>query len=145
MSGIFTYQSGFPVSPRVSFDNSESETFADRPDVVKGVPIFPRGTKTPTQWFNPAAFAVAPPLQFGNASKGIIQGPHSIDLDAAAMRDFKLMESLNLEFRAEAFNLANHANFADPNPFIDIPSVAGSITSTTTTSRQLQLALKLNF
>ncbi len=145
VSGIFTYQSGFPVTPRVSFDNSQSETFADRPDVVKGVPIFPGGTKTPTQWFNPGAFTVAPPLQFGNASKGIIQGPHSIDLDAAAMRDFKLRESLNLEFRAEAFNLANHANFADPNPFIDIPSVAGSITSTTTTSRQLQLALKLNF
>jgi hypothetical protein len=145
VSGIFTYQSGFPVSPRVSFDNSESETFADRPDVVKGVPLFPAGTKAPTQWFNPAAFAVAPPLQFGNAGKGMIQGPHSIDLDAAAMRNFQLGERFNLEFRAEAFNLANHANFADPNPFIDIPSVAGSITSTTTTSRQLQLALKLAF
>ena len=46
VSGIFTYQSGFPVTPRVSFDNSESETFADRPDVVKGVPFFPAGTKT---------------------------------------------------------------------------------------------------
>ncbi len=145
ISGIFTYQSGFPVTPRVSFDNSESETFADRPDVVKGVPIFPPGTKTPTLWFNPAAFVVAPPLQFGNAGKGMIQGPNLIDLDAAAMRNFRLSDRFNLEFRAEAFNLANHANFADPNPFIDIPSVVGSITSTSTTSRQLQFALKLTF
>jgi hypothetical protein len=145
LSGIFTYQSGFPVTPRISFDNSQSETYADRPDVVRGVPIFTAGNKTPTQWFNPAAFTVATPLQFGNASKGIINGPHSIDLDAAAMRDFKLSETFNLEFRAEAFNLANHTNFGDPNPLIDIPSIAGTITSTTTTSRQLQLALKLGF
>lgn len=145
LSSIFTYQSGFPVTPRVSFDNSQSQTFADRPDVVNGVAIFPQGTMTPVQRFNPTAFAVAAPRQFGNSSKGIIQGPHSIDLDAAALRDFKLCGAFNIQFRAEVFNLANHANFAGPNPFIDIPSIAGSITSTTTTSRQLQFAVKLAF
>ena len=145
VSGIFTYQSGFPVTPRVSFDNSESETYADRPNVVKGVPLFPAGTKTRSLWFNPAAFVVAPPLQFGNAGKGMIQGPNLMDLDAAVMRNFQLSERFNLEFRAEAFNLANHPNFSDPNPYIDIPSEVGSITATTTTSRQLQFALKLTF
>jgi hypothetical protein len=88
---------------------------------------------------------VSPPLQFGNAGKGIIQGPNLINLDAAVMRNFQLTERFNLEFRAEAFNVANHPNFSDPNPFIDIPSEVGSITSTTTTSRQLQFALKLTF
>jgi hypothetical protein len=145
VSGIFTYQSGFPVTPLVSFDNSESETFADRPNVIKGVPLFPAGTRTHTHWFNPGAFVVAPPLQFGNAGKGIIQGPNLINLDAAVMRNFQLTERFNLEFRAEAFNVANHPNFSDPNPFIDIPSEVGSITATTTTSRQLQFALKLTF
>jgi hypothetical protein len=144
-SGIFTYQSGFPVTPRISFDNSETLTFADRPDRVLGVPIFPSGTHDPSLWFNPAAFVVAAPLHFGNAGKGIIQGPNLIDLDAAAMRNFRLSEKFNLQFRAEAFNIVNHPNFADPNPFIDIPSVAGSITSTSTTSRQIQFALKLTF
>jgi len=145
LSGIFTYQSGFPVTPRVSFDNSESETYADRPNVLKGVPLFPSGTKTPLLWFNPAAFVVAPPLEFGNAGKGMIQGPNLIDLDAAVLRNFRLSDRFNLEFRAEAFNLANHANFADPNPFVDEPSVVGSITSTSTTARQLQFALKLKY
>jgi len=145
LSGIFTYQSGFPVSPRISFDNSETETYADRPDVVPGVPIFPAGTRDPSLWFNPAAFVVAAPGHFGNAGKGIISGPNLIDLDAAVMRNFRLSERFNLQFRAEGFNLPNHPNFADPNPFIDIPSVAGSITSTTTTSRQFQFALKLTF
>lgn len=144
VSGIFTYQSGFPVTPRISFDNSQSVTFADRPNVVPGVPIFPSGMKNPTKWFNPAAFEVASPLQFGNAGKGIIQGPNLIEFDAAVMRNFQFRERFNLELRGEAFNLSNHANFADPNPFIDTPS-AGSISSTTTTARQLQLALKLTF
>jgi hypothetical protein len=145
VSGIFTAQSGFPVTPRISFDNSETETYADRPDRVLGVPIFPAGTRNPSQWFNPAAFAVAPPLEFGNAGKGIISGPGLIDFDAALMRNFRLTERFNLQVRAEGFNLPNHPNFADPFPDIDIPSVAGSITSTTTTSRQLQFALKLIF
>jgi len=145
ISGIFTYQSGFPVSPRISFDNSETETYADRPNVVPGVPLFPAGTHDPSLWFNPAAFVVAPPLQFGNAGKGIIRGPNLIDFDTAVMRNFRLNERFNLQVRAEGFNLANHPNFADPNPYIDIPSVAGSITSTSTTSRQLQFALKLIF
>jgi hypothetical protein len=144
ISGIFTYQSGFPVSPRISYDNSETETYADRPDVVPGVPLFPAGTRNPALWFNPAAFTPAPPLQFGNAGKGIINGPSLIVLDAAIMRNFKLTERFNLQFRAEGFNLPNHPNFADPNPYID-QSNAGAIYSTATTSRQLQFALKLIF
>jgi len=145
ISGIFTYQSGFPVSPRISFDNSETNGGADRPNVVPGVPLFPAGTRDPSLWFNPAAFVVAPPLQFGNAGKGIIRGPNLIVFDAAVMRNFRLTERFNLQVRAEGFNLANHPNFADPFPFIDIPSLAGTITSTSTTSRQLQFALKLIF
>ena len=133
------------MSPHISFDNSETETYADRPNRVLGVPIFPAGTRNPAHWFNPAAFVVAPPLQFGNAGKGIIRGPNLIDFDAAVMRSFRLTERFNLQVRAEGFNLPNHPNFADPNPYIDIPSVAGSITSTSTTSRQLQFALKLIF
>ncbi len=145
VSGIFTFQSGFPVTPRISFDNSETLTYGDRPNVLPGVPLFPAGTHDPSLWFNPAAFVVAPPLQFGNAGKGIIQGPNLIDFDAALMKHFRLSERFKLQFRAESFNLTNHPNFADPNPFIDIPSVAGSITSTTTTARQFQFALKLMF
>ncbi len=145
VSGIFTYQSGFPVTPLISFDNSETLTFADRPNVVPGVARYPAGTHDPSRWFNPAAFVVAPPLQYGNAGKGILRGPNLVDLDAALMKNFRLSERFELQFRAEGFNLANHPNFADPNPFVDIPSVAGSITSTTTTARQIQFALKLLF
>ena len=145
LSGIFTYQSGFPVTPLVSFDNSESLAYADRPDVVPGAPIFPAGTKDPSDWFNGAAFVVAAPGQFGNAGKGIIQGPNLIDFDLAVMKVFRMSDRFKLQFRAEGFNLPNHPNFGSPNPYVDIPSVVGSITSTTTTARQIQFALKLMF
>ncbi|HEX5482509.1 MAG TPA: hypothetical protein VFZ08_07765, partial [Terriglobia bacterium] len=145
LSGIFTYQSGFPVTPRVSFDNSQSLTFADRPDRLLGMPLYPAGTRDPSHWFNAGAFSVAPQGQFGNAGKGIILGPNLMDLDAALMKNFNVSERFTLQFRAEAFNITNHPNFADPSPFIDIPSTVGSITSTTTPARQIQLALKLTF
>ena len=144
ISGIFTYQGGFPVTPLVSGDNSQTLTYADRPNVILGAPIFLPGEKNPSQWFNPAAFAVAPLGQFGNAGKGIIRGPGLVDLDFALLKNFRFAERTNLQVRGEVFNAANHPNFAGPNSYINTPS-AGTISSTTTTSRQIQLGMKLSF
>ncbi len=144
ISGIFTYQGGFPVTPLVSGDNSETLTYADRPNVILGAPIFLPGEKNPSQWFNPAAFVVAPLGQFGNAGKGIIRGPGLIDLDFALLKNFRFAERYNLQLRGEIFNAANHPNFAGPNSYINTPS-AGTISSTTTTSRQIQIGMKLTF
>jgi hypothetical protein len=143
-STIITAQSGFPITPLVSFDNSESLNNADRPNIVPGVPIFGPGTQTPNRWFNAAAFTVAPPKQFGNAGRHIIDGPGIFTWDATMMKNFAIMERYNLQFRAEFFNLTNRANFADPNANINTPQ-AGLITSTTTNARQLQFALRLAF
>ena len=144
ISGIFTYQGGFPVTPLVSGDNSQTLTYADRPNVILGAPIFLPGEKDPSQWFNPAAFIVAPLGQFGNAGKGIIRGPGLVDLDFALLKNFRFAERYNLQVRGEVFNAANHPNFAGPNSYINTPS-AGTIGSTTTTSRQIQLGMKLTF
>ena len=63
------------------------------------------------------------------------------------LKDTRINERVNLEFRAEIFNLLNRANFNTPNLITFTPSgvsgTAGAITSTSTTSRQIQLALKL--
>ena len=143
-SGIFTYQGGFPVTPLISGDNSETLTYADRPNVIPGAPLFISGNHDPAQWFNPAAFQIAPLGQFGNAGKGIIEGPHLIDLDFALMKNIRLRERSNIQLRGEVFNAANHPNFATPNPYVNTPS-AGSISSTTTTSRQIQIGAKFTF
>jgi hypothetical protein len=103
-------------------------------------------------WYNPAVFAV-PPLapgqtfahQFGDASRGILRSPAQYNVDLSAFKNFKFSEDWNLQFRAEAFNLFNTPEFGIPAATVDVSGVAGSITSTIHSSRQLQLALKLNF
>ena len=139
LSGIFTYQGGFPVTPLVSGDNSLTQTYADRPNVIPGAPIFTTGNQDPSQWFNPAAFTVAPLGQFGNAGKGIIRGPRHGEPGFCTPEEFPICRALHsCQLRGEVFNIANHPNFAGPNSYINTPS-AGTIGATTTTSRQIQL------
>jgi hypothetical protein len=65
------------------------------------------------------------------------------------IKNTSIRERMNLQFRAEFFNVLNHANFATPNPVVFTSagtapvSTAGTISATSTTSRQIQLGLKL--
>ena len=89
----------------------------------------------------------------GNAGRNSLIGPGLVELDYSVTRNFAmpfLSESATLQFRAEAFNLANRANFEPPLPNNSLYTTkaaplatAGIITATATTSRQIQLALRL--
>jgi hypothetical protein len=72
-----------------------------------------------------------------------------VDFDTSLFKKFALTERFSLQFRAEAFNIFNHSNFAVPNAVTftgtSFSSSAGQVTYTSTSSRQLQLALKLIF
>jgi hypothetical protein len=110
-----------------------------------GNPIFGK----PAQWFNPAAF-LQPPTNsgfWGNASRNNLNGPGLATWDFSTIKNTNLSERLTLQFRAEIFNLLNRANFNTPNLIVFTPSglsgTAGAITSTSTTARQVQFALKL--
>lgn len=103
-TGITTIQSGFAIDPFLSVSNPG---LATRPDRVGSVP----GPKTVAQWFNTAAFVQAPPGFFGNAGTGIIRGPGLINFDMGFYKDFHIRERHTVEFRAELFNIFNHANF----------------------------------
>lgn len=144
-SGVFTLQSGFPVTPSVSIDNSESLEGDDRPNRVPGVPVFTAGNHTPTQWFNPAAFALSTPGTFGDAGRGILDGPGIVNIDTGLMKNFVLTEKLKLQVRAEAFNLTNRANFADPTTDVTNPLYTGKITTMATNPRQMQFSMRLSF
>ena len=75
-------------------------------------------------------------------------GPGLATWDFDVHKDTRLSEKTNLQFRAEFFNILNHANFNTPNPVVFTPALsptAGVITSTSTTSRQVQLSLKLRW
>jgi len=74
-------------------------------------------------------------------------GPGLATWDFSVLKDTRIRERLNLQFRSEIFNLLNRANFNQPNAVVFTPSgvspTAGVITSTSTTSRQVQFGLKM--
>src|SRR5204863_9852357 len=84
---------------------------------------------------------------YGNVGRGTLIGPGLASWDFSVLTDTPIRERLNLQFRAEIFNLLNRANFNLPNAVVFTPSgvspTAGAITSTSTTSRQVQFGLKL--
>jgi len=153
VNSIITAQGGFPFSPQLSYNPSNNGDTRNpvRPFVN---PAFsgPVILGTPAKWFDPHAF-LAPPNNaanagfYGNLGRNTLRGPGLATWDFSTMKDTKLTERLNLQFRAEIFNLLNRANFNMPNEVAFTPSgispTAGAITSTTTTSRQVQFGLKV--
>ena len=150
VNSIVTVQGGFPFTPQLSYNPSNNGDTRNpvRPFVN---PAFqgPVILGNPNQWFNPAAF-LAPPNNsgfYGNLGRDTLIGPGLATWDLSFLKDTRLGERLNLQFRAELFNVLNRANFNTPNAIVFTPSgvspTAGVITSTATTSRQIQFGLRL--
>ncbi len=150
VNSIVLLQGGFPFTPQLSYNPSNN---GDTRNPVRPFlnPDFtgPIITGNVNQWFNPAAFLAPPPNSgfYGNLGRNTLIGPGLATWDFSAVKDTRLTERLNLQFRAEIFNLLNRANFNTPNLIVFTPSgvsgTAGAITSTSTTARQVQFALKL--
>jgi carboxypeptidase family protein len=156
VAGILTIQSGFPFTPQLSYNPSNN---GDTRNPVRPFlnPNFTRPVVlgNPNQWFNPAAF-IAPPSAggfYGNAGRDTYIGPAQATWDFSVLKETAIRERLNLQFRAEIFNLLNRANFNTPNLIVFTPptaanltglsGTAGAVTSTSTSSRQIQFGLKL--
>jgi hypothetical protein len=81
-----------------------------RPDLQAGVPIYLH-TGDPTEYLNPAAFALPDAGKFGNLGRGAIRLPGIESIDFSLTKNWKVRERLGVQFRSEFFNLFNHANF----------------------------------
>jgi hypothetical protein len=146
--GIVTLQSGrpFTVALLSEIDNSGTGRSIlgfganDRPNVVGNPDVSNSNT---LQWFNTAAFAFPAPGTFGNAGRNILEGPGFHNVNASLVKNTALTERVNLQFRAEAFNLFNHPNFNLPDNFLGSPTF-GRITSARD-PRHIQFGLKLLF
>jgi len=112
----------------------------DRPNVV-GNPEF--SNPTTSQWFNTAAFAFPAPGTFGNAGRNILDGPGYQNVNASLVKNTHLTEQVNLQFRAEFFNLFNHPNFNLPDNFLGSPTFG--VISSAREPRHIQFGLKLLF
>jgi hypothetical protein len=114
----------------------------------------PTRVHTASQWYNPCAFTLQPAGTFGNERRDQIYAPGLQNYDVAFIKNTRIpeiSEDFSVEFRAELFNIFNHTDLGFPN-FTAITSAtggyssaAGSIISTTETSRQVQFALKFLF
>ncbi len=160
LNGIISLYSGQAFTPLLSYDPTNTGSGAPRPDLIGNPYDFsnamsagcPSNQQTIQCWYNPAAFSV-PALapgqtfahMFGDAGRGTLRGPAQYNVDASLFKNFPIKEAFNLQFRAEVFNLFNTPEFGIPAATVDVTGVAGSITSTINSSRQIQLALKLNF
>jgi hypothetical protein len=150
LSGVETIQSGFPFTPQLGFNptNNGDSRNPIRPDWN---PAF-TGTRipgTPNQYFNPLAFSLPASGTYGNIGRNVLYGPGLATTDLSLAKNTAISEKLRAQFRAEFFNIFNRANFGSPNAVVFTSATggpsptAGVITSTSTTSRQIQFGLKL--
>ena len=136
---IYLYSSGAPLTfgvPGATLGNG----WGTRPDLVGNPAISNPG---PNLWFNPAAFAAPGPYLFGNSGIGILAGPSSSVANLSLDKRFTLGEKRYLQFRWEAFNAFNHANYGAPNTTIG-QGTTGEIFSAGP-AREMQLGLKVVF
>ena len=149
LNNITAIRSGTPFTVRLGSNrsgnlNTTSFSANERPNLKPGASSNPvlGGTD---RYFDVNAFELPPVNTRGTLGRNTLIGPGSVSVDASVGKSFSLGESRSLLFRAEIFNLPNHPNFAVPSGQIAFTPTAGKITSTVTTSRQVQFGLKFTF
>ncbi|MSO19684.1 MAG: TonB-dependent receptor [Acidobacteria bacterium] len=152
-SGIATFTDGQPFSARLGFDRALNlgGGRADRPDLKAGSSqnsVFENPTAD--RWYDPSAFTLPTAGTYGNLGRNTLVGPGRQTIDLSLVKRFTLSESADFQVRTELFNILNRANFGLPQnvPLTNtgaISASAGRITDTVTTSRQIQIGMKLTF
>jgi hypothetical protein len=142
VAGLVRIQAGGTVPVTQATNNNSSLGFAvQRPNRVSDPNQFAgRGT---AEFFNTAAFTAAPQFAIGSSSRDPVRGPGLQNADLMIGKTFRLNERLNIEFRAEAFNVSNTPPLNDPNGVFGSPAF-GSIISAGN-PRDFELVLKLHF
>jgi hypothetical protein len=114
LTGIATFQNGFPFSIMASDLFGLNNTFTQRANIIGN----PNSgfTKSPTKWFNTAAFAQPLAAQFGTSGRNILRGPGINNFDMGLGKSVSLFERVNLQLRLESFNTFNHTQYGiDPS------------------------------
>jgi hypothetical protein len=179
---ILRASSGIPVNVLEQFDRAlvGAPINSDRPN-YSGAPgcspdhivnkLTTAGQAKYIQWYDPACYALQPLGTIGNVRRDTLNGPRTVELDLALLKETRITEKIHAQFRAEFFNVLNHPIFAPPDPTwatgvvhdmsnpgvsdmdptLDTPIVnvnAGRIQSTSQAAvaqRQIQFALKFVF
>ena len=152
ISGVTIYQSGAPNTVSVPVDIARIGAGSSRATVV-GDPNLPKNQRTLAHWFNAEAF-LAPeqmvPGRFGNSGRNILIGPGFNQWDMSLLKNFRFTEARSVQFRAESFNVFNHASFTGLNTTVRFdaagrPTQSYGAVNASGPGRVLELGLKLLF
>jgi hypothetical protein len=144
LAAIVQAQSGNAVNIVTSDSTVNGVANTLRPNVAGPIDII----GDVEQWFDTSVFT--PVAGFGSLGRNVVIGPGFNNTDFSVIKNTKVSEKMRAQFRAEFFDLFNHANFGQPGNVVGSPSF-GRITNTrfptgeSGSSRQVQLALKLIF
>lgn len=145
-SSILIVQSGAPFTVNLSSAEDAANiglvngVNVERPDLLANPNDGPR---TPAEWFDTAAFALPAQNTFGNSGRNIVIGPGLANLDVSLQKKWTLHENQAIEFRFDAFNALNHANFNLPGRIFGAANF-GVVTSAQD-ARELQFAVRWVF
>ncbi|MBI4481361.1 MAG: TonB-dependent receptor [Acidobacteria bacterium] len=154
LNGIATATSGFPLNVNVGFNSSRNfqSTFADRPDLIPGGNASP-ALGTPDRYFDPSQFALPTAGFLGNLGRNTLDGPGLATFDFSLVKNMgisSISDEFKVQLRVEFFNVFNRPNFGVPDRRIfttagRVRGAVGRITNTSTSNRQIQLGLKVEF
>ena len=143
VGGVIRLQSGMPLAvTQITNFNAFAGYGTQRPNRI-GDPSLGSDQRTVARWFSTSAFVVAPQFTIGNSSRNPVRGPGYQDADLMVSRTFAVTERVNVEFRAEAFNVSNTPPLGQPNGVVG-NAAFGSIT-TAFDPRVVEFALRLGF
>ena len=167
LASIGNVQTGFPFSPQLGYNPTGSGDTRNpvRPNLTRdfpGDPYTAGGTaRRAAQCLNPAAFSAPVFGTVGDLGRDTLTGPRYADWDLSLLKSTQLTEATRLQFRAEFFNILNHTDLGTPNEVVfssgptqgaaasqtaaPVRSPAAGIITSASTSRQIQLGLKLLF
>jgi hypothetical protein len=143
LSGIFQARTGFPITVTDGQNRSSQGVRGnERPNCV-GDPV--PSDQNIYKWLDINAFARVPLGTWGNCGIGVARAPGYKNVDAVLSKRFNTGGERYFEFRAEAFNLTNTPSFGPPARDINAPNTFGTITSTVSTARTVELVMKFFF
>jgi len=150
LNGLWTWESGLPLSFSASSTALNAPGNSQKPDVVAPVQIL--GNVGPGQyWFTATSFANPPSNRIGNVGRDILNGPRLFNINGSVFRRFNITERIKLEFRAEAYNVTNTKWLDKPDTtlgdaaFGQVTTAQGNQSVKVNQNRLLQGSLRLTF
>ncbi len=142
VGGIWMAFSGGPLGVTSNVNNTFSQGGGQRPNWSGVTPCVENPTVT--RWLDPSVYSTPAAYAFGNASRTLngCRSDNTTQIDVSLTKNTRIKEKLNIQFRAEAFNVANTVRFSPPNQSFGNAQF-GQVTSQNNLPRVIQFGLKL--